>query len=371
MRQLVLARSHEIAQAHRPVFSLIYAMCTQTSPHNWSRELYDYHGTLANKYIDEIVLPALKNTSEASVFCELKLQWSNYQCMNEWLRLCFQYLDRYYVKTHGLPTLTQVGLRHFNMAFDEGVKENMKAIIRSLTKNYNYIDRETLDEGLTIVSIVGLIEAMEYNKDVLKLVGDFKSFMHMLLQYEVVDNVLLATSVVDFIEGMKDNQDFLRLLFRDVYSHLVKGFLLLLLRSGVGDIHLKVQGHTFSMDRSILERAGSDLLLYNFCEQYERGDEPIEIPNTTCRAFQHVLLFVHAGVVPDSEEITAVNGKEIIDAADRWVEADGLKNSLETALVRSSVVTAENASEWLNIAEEKNCAILEKHARTFFQFEEP
>jgi hypothetical protein len=110
-------------------------MCTQRSPYNWSRELYQRHGETIENYLRATVLPALAAKSGQGgtiLLTELQHRWSNHEIMNKWLKKFFTYLDRYYVKHHSLPTLCQAGLRNFRTTVYEHVKEDATAAILDL-----------------------------------------------------------------------------------------------------------------------------------------------------------------------------------------------------------------------------------------------
>ena len=99
---------------------------------------------------------------------ELKVRWGNHQIMNKWLKMFFTYLDRYFVKHHTLPTLTQVGLTAFRTnVFDEIKQGTTDAIL-----NLIHAEREgdIIDKSL-VKAIVELYESMKtvpldpYNTD--------------------------------------------------------------------------------------------------------------------------------------------------------------------------------------------------------------
>jgi cullin 1 len=146
-------------------------MCTQRSPYNWSRELYQRHGETIERYLTVHVLPALldkKNGGSTILLTELQHRWSNHQIMNKWLKRFFTYLDRYYVKHHSVPTLSQAGLRCFRTKIYDEMKTDTTTAILSLIKD----EREgmIIDKSL-IKSIVELYENMgmgtldSYNTD--------------------------------------------------------------------------------------------------------------------------------------------------------------------------------------------------------------
>lgn len=142
------------------IYTTCYDMCTQRSPYNWSRDLYQRHGETIERYLRNKVLPALNDRSGQGgtiLLKELKKRWTNHQIMNKWLKKFFTYLDRYYVKHHNLPTLEEAGLRGFKVEIYDNVKEKATTSIISL------IDEERegaiIDKAL-VKSIVDLYASM-------------------------------------------------------------------------------------------------------------------------------------------------------------------------------------------------------------------
>eukprot|EP00574_Skeletonema_japonicum_P002825 CAMPEP_0201715338 /NCGR_PEP_ID=MMETSP0593-20130828/1536_1 /ASSEMBLY_ACC=CAM_ASM_000672 /TAXON_ID=267983 /ORGANISM="Skeletonema japonicum, Strain CCMP2506" /LENGTH=740 /DNA_ID=CAMNT_0048204801 /DNA_START=36 /DNA_END=2258 /DNA_ORIENTATION=- len=140
------------------IYTTCYDMCTQRSPYNWSRDLYQRHGETIEQYLSNTVLPALRDKSGQGgtiLLNELKHRWSNHQIMNKWLKKFFTYLDRYYVKHHSLPTLEQAGLRHFKDEIYMNVKDNTTNSIISL------IDEEREGEIIDKTLVKNIIELYE------------------------------------------------------------------------------------------------------------------------------------------------------------------------------------------------------------------
>src|SRR3569832_154842 len=141
------------------ICSTCYDMCTQRSPYNWSRELYQRHGETIETYLTRHVVPALREKSSQGsgslLLTELQQRWVNHQIMNKWLKKFLTYLDRYYVKHHSLPTLSQAGLRCFRThVYEEMKKETTKAILALIVDER---EGKIIDKSL-VRSIVELYE---------------------------------------------------------------------------------------------------------------------------------------------------------------------------------------------------------------------
>eukprot|EP00567_Pseudictyota_dubia_P018843 CAMPEP_0197433824 /NCGR_PEP_ID=MMETSP1175-20131217/1629_1 /TAXON_ID=1003142 /ORGANISM="Triceratium dubium, Strain CCMP147" /LENGTH=743 /DNA_ID=CAMNT_0042962325 /DNA_START=96 /DNA_END=2327 /DNA_ORIENTATION=+ len=142
------------------IYTTCYDMCTQRSPYNWSRDLYLRHGETIERYLTITVLPALREKTGQGgtiLLTELQHRWSNHQIMNKWLKKFFTYLDRYYVKHHSLPTLSQAGLRHFKTHVYDEMKRDTTAAILTLIDEER--EGEIIDKTL-VKSIVELYESM-------------------------------------------------------------------------------------------------------------------------------------------------------------------------------------------------------------------
>ncbi|EEC45924.1 CULlin protein 1 [Phaeodactylum tricornutum CCAP 1055/1] len=142
------------------IYTTCYDMCTQRSPYNWSRELYQRHGETIERYLASTVIPALRDKTGqggTTLLTELQHRWGDHQIMNKWLKKFFTYLDRYYVKHHSLPTLSQAGLRCFRThVYDEMKRETTAAILGLINDER---EGQIIDKSL-VKSIVELYENM-------------------------------------------------------------------------------------------------------------------------------------------------------------------------------------------------------------------
>lgn len=137
-------------------------MCTQRSPYNHSRELYNRHGETIENYLTQTVLPALRaKTSQGGTILlkELEFRWSNHQIMNKWMTKFFYYLDRFFVKHHSLPTLSQAGLRAFKEHIYDEIKGDATNAILGLInqeREGTLIDKTLIKSNVELFEKIGM-----------------------------------------------------------------------------------------------------------------------------------------------------------------------------------------------------------------------
>lgn len=155
--------------AFMPIYSMCYNMCTQRSPYNWSEQLYQRHGTTIETYLTNTVCPALQAT-EGDVFLltELNKRWVNHQVMNKWMTRFFMYLDRYFVKHHSLPTLSEAGLKAFKGLVYEMIKTDVTAALLSVMEREregHVVDRPLLAHAIAVFVAMGEGTLLAYTTD--------------------------------------------------------------------------------------------------------------------------------------------------------------------------------------------------------------
>jgi cullin 1 len=98
------------------------------------------------RYLTESVLPSLRSKRGEHLLRELVKRGENHKIMNKWYKQFFQYLDRYYVKYHSLPTLEEAGIRHFKTLIFDNVKRDCCDAIMKLIDDER--DGATVDRSL-------------------------------------------------------------------------------------------------------------------------------------------------------------------------------------------------------------------------------
>lgn len=128
------------------IYSMLYNMCTQRPPHNYSEQLYTRHGETIYNYLNDKVLPALQTKHGEALLVELVKRGKNHMLMVKWLKLFFAYLDRYHVKYYSLPTLGESGLLKFKELIFDNVKESVTQAVLTLVNEER--DGATVDQSL-------------------------------------------------------------------------------------------------------------------------------------------------------------------------------------------------------------------------------
>mmetsp|Transcript_18871 Transcript_18871/g.23751 ORF Transcript_18871/g.23751 Transcript_18871/m.23751 type:complete len:742 (+) Transcript_18871:80-2305(+) len=149
-------------------YTTCYNMCTQRSPYNWSEQLYQRHGETIGNYLTGTVLPALRDKHNEYLLRELTRRWGNHKIMNQWMQKFFMYLDRYYVKHHSLPTLTEAGLQNFkDLVYDAVKKDVVNAMLSiiDLERDGKIIDRTLIKDCVELFEAMGMGTLDAYNAD--------------------------------------------------------------------------------------------------------------------------------------------------------------------------------------------------------------
>ena len=95
------------------LYTIIYDMCIQRNPYNFSQQLYDAYRTTFRDYLKMQVLPELQSKQEGRLLESLTRVWQNHLVMVKWMRAFFQYLDRHFVSQKKLPKLDTQAMRIF------------------------------------------------------------------------------------------------------------------------------------------------------------------------------------------------------------------------------------------------------------------
>ena len=109
-------------------YTLVYNMCTQKPPHNYSEQLYERYRLAISKYLNTAVLPSVREKTGQYMLQEVGKRWSHHKINVRWMRQFFCYLvrrlhinsssahhllfvdqDRFHTKRLNLPNMRDVG----------------------------------------------------------------------------------------------------------------------------------------------------------------------------------------------------------------------------------------------------------------------
>ena len=82
-------------------FTLVYQMCTQEAPHNYSEQLYSRYKKTYNDVFIQHVVPEIDVAPDTGL--DIQEQWMKYKIFMKWMNNFFSYLDRFYTKRQALP----------------------------------------------------------------------------------------------------------------------------------------------------------------------------------------------------------------------------------------------------------------------------
>ncbi|WCJ26039.1 Cullin family protein [Euphorbia peplus] len=150
------------------LYTIIYNMCTQQAPNNYSQQLYDKYKNAFNEYIYYTVLSSMRDKHDEFVLRELEKRWSNHKVMVRWLSCFFHYLDRYYITKKKLDSLNETGLFRFrDLVYQEVKGKARDAAIALITRERegDQIDRALLKNVLGIYVEIGMGSIERYEED--------------------------------------------------------------------------------------------------------------------------------------------------------------------------------------------------------------
>ncbi|KAL0878309.1 hypothetical protein Bca101_028015 [Brassica carinata] len=149
-------------------YTVVYNMCIQKPPHDWSQQLYEKYGSIFEDYATHTVLPSIMEKHDEYMLRELSRSWDNNKIMVRWLSRFFFYLDRYFTVRRSLPSLTQVGMTSFRDHVYLKVHFNVQQVIIAMIhkeREGQQIDRALLKNVLDLFVQNGMGSLERYEED--------------------------------------------------------------------------------------------------------------------------------------------------------------------------------------------------------------
>ncbi len=162
--ELIESQKREFFKAKNFValYDLIFKMCIQREPYNWSEAMFERFTQSISDYLNSTVVPALQTSLDQydiAFLKEWKTRWNNQKLIVQGLAKLFMYLDRFYTpNTEGIFSLKEQGFKLFKDAiFDHFEVPARLAILKSIEKERNgeSQDRLLLQEAVAVFVEMG------------------------------------------------------------------------------------------------------------------------------------------------------------------------------------------------------------------------
>jgi len=144
------------------LYDLIFKMCIQRDPYNWSESMYERYTHAILNYLLQKVTPALQRVQsqyDTAFLKEWTLRWNHHKLIVKGLSKLFMYLDRFYTpNTDGILSLKEQGFKLYKEnIFDPFAKFARTAILNCIEKERNSEeqDRHLLQEAVAVFVEMG------------------------------------------------------------------------------------------------------------------------------------------------------------------------------------------------------------------------
>ena len=111
---------------HMELYSLVYTMCTQKAPRNYSPEIYQEYDNILRDYCTQEILPVIQARvaqSDDAFLAEFIKRWKNHKLLvRQVYEVCY-YLDRYHVQRQNISSLRDVGVSKFRTLVFNPIKD--------------------------------------------------------------------------------------------------------------------------------------------------------------------------------------------------------------------------------------------------------
>ncbi|XP_050369015.1 cullin-1-like [Argentina anserina] len=156
------------SEEYMELYSIIYNMCTQKPPNDYSEKIYDEYKKLFEEYIDSTVLPSLTEKHDEFMLRELVQRWSNHKVMVRWLSRFCHYLDRYYIVRRTLDSLKLAGENEFKnhvyLKMHAKAKDALLALIMR-EREGEQIDKALMKNVVDMYVEIGMGGMQNYEED--------------------------------------------------------------------------------------------------------------------------------------------------------------------------------------------------------------
>eukprot|EP00551_Chaetoceros_affinis_P009263 CAMPEP_0203684804 /NCGR_PEP_ID=MMETSP0090-20130426/48223_1 /ASSEMBLY_ACC=CAM_ASM_001088 /TAXON_ID=426623 /ORGANISM="Chaetoceros affinis, Strain CCMP159" /LENGTH=357 /DNA_ID=CAMNT_0050553985 /DNA_START=1179 /DNA_END=2252 /DNA_ORIENTATION=+ len=195
-------------------YTLIYNLCTQLDPNNHAGEIYNAQRELMKKYIEDTILPPLKDRQVQSgggmeLLMEFQTGWKNFKCLRHRFGILFKVGLQRYARRHSLPSIIESATETFKTSLldenllDEGKGNLINALVEVVLKGRDNQEDKSLmiDDGL-FYNIVQMFHEIGISADVKDEV--IKSILEQYIGIWMREQNCNKNSIEEFISMTKE-----------------------------------------------------------------------------------------------------------------------------------------------------------------------
>jgi len=267
------------------LYDLIFKMCIQRDPYNWSEAMYERYTHSILDYLLTKVTPSLNvdrlSSHDATFLKQWKQRWYNQKLIVQGLAKLFMYLDRFYTpNTDGVCSLKEQGYKLYKEnIFDHFSSYARQAILNAIEKERNHEeqDRHLLQESVSVFVEMGYNYASKklqvYTSDLEKYVVEHAGayYQRKSVTWMEQDSCPVYLEKAEAMLNAEKhrvesylNRNTLDPLLKECYQKLLKTHQRELLKKKTGLHHLLATNSVTDLSR-----------LYRLYKNYESDLEPI------------------------------------------------------------------------------------------------
>ena len=188
-----------------------------------AKDLYDYHNTTIQKYIEECY--QLSKKSPDQFVDKFIQQTNNIYFLIYWMNRIFTYLDRFYTKAKSVPTLIQKSFSLYEELFFNPLEESIYTEVNKLIKEYRNGNSELRPKIALIFKIISEMDltlpTLKREEDkIIWQEGETNNFKEVKYQKKWFEQFFLPETIEYLKE--KANTDFQNMCVQEYISSQLK-----------------------------------------------------------------------------------------------------------------------------------------------------
>lgn len=168
------------AEVFIQVYDVVFRMCIQREPENWSEQVYQRYVQSIEAYLQEHAIPSLteeKKRHDIAFLRELCLRWQRHQMVVKGLQKMFMYLDRFYViNNEDILPLAKKGFKVFHELLYSKFKAHARKCL--LTAIHREREGEGQDKDLLASAVKVFVDlSFKLDSKIVMYETDFQKYL--------------------------------------------------------------------------------------------------------------------------------------------------------------------------------------------------